>query len=450
MALPQERYIKITSGEGTVTTAERSLQTLVISDAELSANDDYPNYDASSTYKKGYGATYGGAWYSCNTDGTTGTWDSSKWKLVKDFDESTLLKFSNALDVGEAFGVSSKEYAWAVKYFSYVSPSGETPSRLTFAKHGDAEGTTDAFLADFNRVAAMTNDFACFTFLTETPPTEAQVKAVAAANAALNYRFLFVASLTNATVDDNGSVADAMKALVGEKGTNGTEVTYQREIANTGASLKVPKTYIVAAILSAIDWDSEDGSVNPMFRQVTGETADVISAKAVTGADASQGADDLDDANVDYYASVQTNGTEQAFFQRGFNSDGESVLVYVGELWLKSRISTRLMTLFLSSNKIPANVDGNARIFAEIDTVCNEAVRNGVIEVGKTLSQAARTNILSWTRDSAAADKVEDAGYWLQCQVKENDDGKGYVAKYLLIYSKGDAIIKVEGNDIFV
>ena len=408
MALPQERYIKITSGEGTVTTGERSLQTLVISDGTLVS---------------GSGLT---------------------------FDESALLKFYNAVEVGEAFGTSSKEYAWAVKYFSYVSPSGETPSLLTFAKHGDAEGTTDAFLADFNRVAAMTNDFVCFTFLTETPPTEAQVKAVAAANAALNYRFLFVASLTNEMVDDNGSVADAVTALVGENGTNGTEITYQREIANTGASLKVPKTYIVAAILSAIDWDSEDGSVNPMFRQITGEKEDVISAKAVTGADASQGADDLDKANVDYYALVQTNGTEQAFFQRGFNSDGESVLVYVGELWLKSRISTRLMTLFLSSNKIPANVDGNARIFAEIDTVCNEAVRNGVIEVGKTLSQNARTNILSWTRDAAAADKVEDAGYWLQSWVVANDDGKGYVAKYLLIYSKGDAIIKVEGKDVFV
>lgn len=408
MALPQERYIKITSGNGTVTTGERSLQTLVVSDGTL-------------------------------VSGSSLT-----------FDESSLLKFSGATGVGEAFGTDSKEYAWANRYFSYVSPSGETPSRLTFAKHVSGTGTDGGFLADFNRVVSMTNDFACLTFLTATMPTAAQVKAVAEANAALNYRFLFVTSLTNAQVTASKTVSAAVTALVGSKGTNGTEITYQREIANSGTTLKVPKTYIVAAIVSAIDWDSEDGSVNAMFRQITGEDADVISEKAVTGTNASQGADDLDDANVDYYGEVQTNGTNQAFFQRGFNSDGESVLVYVGELWLKSRISTRLMNLFLSTNKIPANIDGNARIFAEIETVCTEAVSNGVIEAGKTLSTAARTNILSWTRDSDAADKVADAGYWLKCWIKENEDGKGYVVKYLLIYSKGDAIIKVEGNDTFV
>lgn len=408
MALPQERYIKITSGKGSVELAERSLQALVITDG---------------TPVSGSGVT---------------------------FDESSLLKYANVASVGEVFGTSSKEYLWASKYFSYVSPSGATPSRLTFAKHVAASGSDDPFVADFNRVAAMTNDFACLTFLTSTMPTEDQVKKVAAANAALNYRFLFIASLTNEMVDDGGSVSGAVKALVGEKGTNGTEITYQRKITTSGSDLSVPKTYIAAAIVSAVDWDAEDGSVNAMFRQITGETADVVSERAVTGENASCGADDLDDANVDYYGLVQTNGTEQAFFQRGFNSDGEAILVYVGELWLKSRITTRLLTLFLSSNKVPANVDGNARVFAEVDAVCHDAVRNGVIEAGKTLSTSSRTNILSWTRDTKAADRVEDTGYWLQVWIKQNDDGKGYVARYLLIYSKGDAVIKVEGNDAFV
>ena len=409
MALPQDRYIKITSGEGTVETTERSLQALVITDGTLVSGS------------------------------------------AKTFDESTLLKYSNATAVGTDFGASSKEHLWAVKYFSYISPAGDTPSRLTFAKHvASGDSSTDDFAADFNRVAGMTNEFACFTFLTETPPTAAQVKAVAAANSALNYRYLFLASLTNADVAASKTVKAAAAALAGESGTNGTEIVYQRKVVNSGSSLSVPKTYIPAAIVSAIDWDAEDGSVNMMFRQITGEEADVISESAVTGENASQGADDLDAANVDYYGLVQTNGTEQAFFQRGFNSDGESTLVYVGELWLKSRITSRLMSMFLSSNKVPANADGNARVFAEVDAVCTDAVRNGVIEVGKSLSVTARTNILGWTRDSEAADKVEDSGYWLKCWIVKSDDGKGYVAKYLLVYGKGDAIIKVEGKDTFV
>lgn len=400
MALPQDRYIRITSGNGSADTTERNLQALVITDST-----------------------------------PTG----------KTFDESTLLKYSSSIAVGKDFGTSSKEYLWAVKYFAYVSPSGATPSRLTFAKRG--AGT---FVADFTRIAKMTNNFACFTFLCATMPTAAEVKAVADANAALNYRFLFITSLTNEDVENAGTVKDAAKALVGESGANGTAITYQREIATSGDTIKVPKTYLVAAIVSAIDWDTADGSVNAMFRQISGEAADVISESAITGENESQGADDLDEANIDYYGLVQTNGTEMSFFQRGFNSDGEAILVYVGELWLKSKISSALMAMFLSANKIPANAAGTDRVFAEINAVCIAAVENGVIEPGKTLSTSDRNNVLSWAGDSEAADIIENAGYWLKCWIVANEDGKGYVAKYLLIYSKGDAIIKVEGNDTFV
>lgn len=402
MALPQDRYIHITSGNGSAETMERSLQALVITDGTPIDNN-------------------------------------------KVFDESKFLKYSNAVAVGKDFGTESKEYLWAVKYFAYVSPNGETPSRLTFAKRG-----TGTFVADFTRIAEMSNNFICFTFLCETMPTSTEAKAVADANAALNYRFLFITSLTNEAVDDAGTVKDAVKAIVGDSGVNGTEITYQREVATSGDEIKVPKTYIVAAIVSAIDWDTEDGSVNAMFRQISGETADVISETKVTGDNASQGADDLDEANVDYYGLVQTNGTERAFFQRGFNSDGEAILVYVGEVWLKSEISSALMAMFLSANKIPANADGNDRVFAEINAVCLSAVDNGVIEAGKTLSTTDRINVTSWAGDSEAADIIEDTGYWLKCWIVANDDGKGYVAKYLLIYSKGDAIIKVEGTDTFV
>lgn len=410
-SIPQERYIKITTGKGSVDTLERNLQTLVFTD-------------------------------STAEDGTV-------------FDADSDVVCTDIAGVATAFGVGSKEYIWASKYFSFSNPLGSSPTTLKFAKvvaQGDESGEPEISdeEAAFARVSARTNDFGVFTFLTEI--TTAAINAIATANAALNYRFEFVYSMTLSEL--NLTYASEVKpvvayqtACVGADGANGSHGVFQKEVDLDGSTIKVPKTYMLAAVLSSIDWNQTDGTVSPFFRSFNGEVADVDSSASVKigGVYTSIGADDLDEANVNYYGKVQINGVGRSFYQRGVNSDGETALVYMGEVWLKSAIATRIMKLLLSVSKIKANSEGNAQVYTNIDAACSDGVDNGVIEVGKDLDETARASIFSSTRDAKAADIIVNRGYWLNTKIAKDNDGKNYKAKYLLLYSKGDVVVKVEG-----
>lgn len=415
MALPLERYIKISTGKGSVDLGTRNLQTLVFTDSEAE-------------------------------DGIL-------------FDETNDIVCENITDVGTAFGVGSKEYAWASMYFPFKNPNGGAPTSLTFSKVSDqglesGEAIVSDEEAAFQRVSARTNDFGTFSFLTDIS-TEA-INAISATNEALDHRFVFIAPITltelNATYASEVKPVTAYKtACVGADGRNGTHLVFQKEIALTGETIKVPKTYLLAAVMSSIDWNQQDGTVSPFFRSFGGEVADVDSALSVKvgGVYTAIGANDLDAANINYYGQVQVNGaTTRSFYQRGMNSDGETALVYMGEVWLKSNISSRILNLVMSVSKIKANAEGNSRIFTVIDAACSEGVANGVIEVGKELDDASRASIFNLTRDAKAEGIIATRGYWLSSKIVKDTDGKNYKSQYLLLYSKGDVVVKVEGSDL--
>lgn len=446
MPLPMKRYVDIKSGEGTTNVGSRNLQALALT--------------ASSPTKSGY-----------------------------TFDENNDLVFGNAEMVAYVFGEGSKEALWAAKYFGYSSPIGYGPTLLTFAKIGDGdEDPVDAF----DRVVHRTNDFGIFTILEKM--TTAQIADVAVANKALNYRFQFVSAIYDSLI--TSTVADLVTTIVGNDGVNGTHLVYQRHEDRTheftdwsgsvayavGDKVKnsskyyvckkkiaapetgtntfnaddwtedkhaadfVPKTYILAAVLAGIDWQAEDGTVSPMFRMIPGETADVTNELTVSGEGV--GADDLDKAFVSYYGLVQTTAQLRAFYQKGVNTDREPALVYMGEVWLKSEISTAIMNLMLSLPKIKANREGNAQVYATVDAAASRGVTNGIIEKDKILDNEARQSIYSRTHDTAAANIIETRGYWLKTWIVKDTDGANYKAKYLLLYAKGDVIVKVEGSDI--
>lgn len=385
-SIPISRYIKITSGKGSVEIAERDLQSLLFTDDE--------------NVQEGFV-----------------------------LDDTTEIVCHGIEQVGMAFGTESKEYAWASKYFAYSDPNGNGPDRLTFAYCATSEEPSVAY----NRLIGRFSNFGVFSFLRVLTP--AQVKAVATANAAQNYRFLFVAALSSAAMTDAGGAHAAKVAMTGTDGASGTHIVYQDKI--DFSENIVPKTYILSAIISAIDWDSPEGTVSPMYRTLSGETADV---------DDEDLADDLDADYINYYGCVQIHGTIRAFYQRGVNSDGETALVFMGEVWLKSHVTTELAELMLSSAKIKANSEGLARVYTTVDAAAQDGVTNGVILTGVELDDATRAEIYSRTHDAEAADIISDGGYWLYVWKSDDDDGANKKAKYLLMYAKEDVIVTVEGT----
>ena len=84
--------------------------------------------------------------------------------------------------------------------------------------------------------------------------------------------------------------------------------------------------------------------------------------------------------------------------------------------------------------------------------VIEEALNNGTISVGKPLTNTQKAYITQLTGDNTAWQTVQLNGYVLEVvitQVVTNGTTR-YIAKYSLVYAKGDSIRKVEGRHTLI
>ena len=160
--------------------------------------------------------------------------------------------------------------------------------------------------------------------------------------------------------------------------------------------------------------------------------------------------------SLNYYGQTQKSGTVYNFYQRGL-LQGTSLNpldqnTYVNEIWLKDAIAGVLIQLLLNLTQLPANSQGRALALLTIQGVINQALLNGVISVGKTLSTAQITFITAITNDDNAWYQVQNSGYWIDCIIEPIPDSSPiqYQAAYTLVYSKNDVIRLVSGQDILI
>ncbi|MBO7688063.1 MAG: DUF3383 family protein [Kiritimatiellae bacterium] len=300
---------------------------------------------------------------------------------------------------------------------------------------GDYVGSpyTESPAAALSRVNQISNNFGSFAFLPGDVFTDSQMESVLSQNAGYNYKYLASAGILPAAYsdptkdyDDTSREIEFVEAVQEQ---NGAVVT-----RGDGTSAAIPM-----AIFASVDYGGVNSAPTFMFKQISGEKPTVTS---------DQVADTLDGIHVNYYGLTQVNGQQIAFYQRGFNLDGEDMAVYCNEVWLKSHIATAIFNLLVSVERVPANSDGEAMLYATISGAAQQGVRNGVIEVGKTFSADQRAKIFQVTGDSEAYQTMQNAGYWLNVSIEQ--DGSEYKAVYSLVYGKGDAIRFVQGQDILM
>ena len=258
--------------------------------------------------------------------------------------------------------------------------------------------------------------------------TDAEAKAVAQYVSGENVKYQFYVSVTPATY--TATVA----ALSGIQSTgiilNGTAGEY--------------KEAIPAAIMSATDYDRRNATVNYMYRQVGGFTADVTTDAL---------ANVYDTARVNYYGQTASAGQNISFFQRGFLLGGATapvdMSVHANEQWLKAYLTAALLSLQLSLNKIPANNEGRSYVLAQVIDAVNKAKLNGTIIIDKVLTTAQKIAVTQLSGDPDAWRDVESKGFWADVVITQSVPVSGvteYTAKYTLVYSKGDVVRKVEGS----
>lgn len=441
MAIPQDRYVKITS---------TNVGDAAISDRELG----------------GLFLTKGKGWSPVD-----GVKDASGVALAgRAMEADSLIIVHSTEQAKKYFASNSDEVAAAERYFSYVSPSGTSPETLTFARvkvtdgdgniltwkktetdegwyNGDTEVSSPTIETPkdaFGRVSSATINFGGFAFI-DSDYTCEQIKDVAVENHAKNYKHLFSVACTK----DAETVA-ADDVMIGQA-TAASFATYLGADVNDISGVVITKgdsvlsAQIPMAIGAATNYDGVNSVPTFMFKSIASETATV---------DDETEADTLDRANVNYVGLVQINGAQRSFYQRGRCANGEDIGVYFNEMWLKSRISSDILDYMLSVERIPANADGELLIYSIAVGAANKALTNGVIEKGKTLDDDQKRKVYSLTGDNEAWMNIENVGYVIDVKISKKEssgyDNGDYIATYQLIYAKGDAIKKVEGTNILL
>lgn len=272
-----------------------------------------------------------------------------------------------------------------------------------------------------------------------TSLTTAQITNIAAWNHAQNNKFMYLQGVTAATYA-------AVQAAV--SGYSGTALTLVLATA-PATTLDIFPEYGPGAILGAIDFDNPAASQNFMFYQFASYTPTVTS-----DADANT----YDAVRVNYNGRTQQAGQKVVFYQRGMlqglaASAAVDMTTYCGEMWLKDANLTSCLNVLLTLPGLPANQEGRATVLSALQTNVDDAITNGVISVGKTLTTAQQLYINQITGSSTAWRQVQSKGYWLDAAVESSVDTSGatvYSIAYTLIYSKNDQVRSITGRDIMI
>jgi hypothetical protein len=293
------------------------------------------------------------------------------------------------------------------------------------------DGTLAQTVSDsFSRAENLTNNFGSFAFIPAL--TIVQHAELAALNAGRNFLYQYYVPVSAA------NASSWSPALIGFAGTG---------ITLSPVAGQYPEL-LPMAILAATDYGRRNAVVNYMFKQAGGLTPSVS-----TGEDA----DTYDTLRINYYGRTQTAGQFLDFYQRGLLCGGAAAAVdmnvYANEQWLKDAAGSRLMSLLLSAGRVPANASGRSQVLAVLQSTIDDALFNGVISVGKSLTNDQKVFVTQQSGDPLAWHQVQNVGYWVDARIVQEIGPGGtieYKAVYILIYSKDDAIRKVEGTHALV
>jgi len=348
----------------------------------------------------------------------------------------------------------------------------------------------ETITATLTSSAAASNNFGSFAFLTNLGLTQQNVVDAATWNKTQNVVYVYSQEVTPAnasawatavsaiggvgltlspalTFGITGTIASAsnvVSSMVSNAGiTIGTVVTGANIPANTYVTSLVGTTGLTKnnnasgsatevltfnnlefpemfpmMIEAATNYAAANSVQNYMYQQVAGLTPSVNSDSV---------ADTYDALGINYYGSTQNAGQIINFYQRGtlmgLATDPLDMNTYVNEIWLKDAAGVAILTLLLTVSQVPANAQGRNQVLAVMQSVINQALLNGTISVGKTLSTAQQMYITAATGDPLAWQQVQNIGYWIDVVLTQS--GPDIIATYTLIYSKDDVIRKVIG-----
>ena len=427
--------------------------------------------------------------------------------------------------VGEYFGITSKEYKFASKYFSYRTKKGTRANKISFARLtteakpatlvsandltlAELKAITNgslSMLVDGNEVSesainlssatsfadvatllntAFTGDgvsfeyddvlgrFICstgttgaessidevggtimvamgFTIVSKGVDAQMAVQSIIdSANVSTNFFGIYV--LEDLGQSEAGAIAEWVSNQnvkymysITVSPTNAEAFSellanYDGVCLNLGINDEIAGFMPVAGV-AAVDYNRVNGAIDMMYQQFDTEATVKSSADKRT----------YDDLKVNYYGQTEQAGNLVSFYQNGVLLGSiKKIGIYANEAWLKDAFVADILNLRLSLDSLPASQTGVGLVLGVMTNTVNQALENGVMLAGKTLTQTQKDYITNLTGDDGAWLKVQSAGYYLDAKlVNENDE---YKVSFLCVYSKGDSINYVDGTDILI
>lgn len=317
-----------------------------------------------------------------------------------------------------------------------LAPLGWSASNAILSNGTAAQTLT----ANLNQLIGISNNFGSFCFGPSSFNTLANVEAAANWNNSLtpNIQFIYSAQVSVA----NSATWGAALANIG-----GCQLTLEPLSGETNApvTLEYPEM-VPGMIFAATNYANPNSVQNYKYQEFN------LTPSVTTQADYTT----YTNLRINFYGVTQTAGQFIAFYQQGFMmglaaNPGYQNL-YANEIWFKDNLQAALLNLLLAQTQVPANSTGSALIAAQLQSVINVALSNGVISKGKTLNSTQILFINQVTASPTAWYQVQTQGYWFDVVIVQSvvSSVVTYTAEYTLVYSKDDVVQSITGSNILI
>jgi hypothetical protein len=308
----------------------------------------------------------------------------------------------------------------------WLSPS-------TVLSNGSAAQTITAMLT---ALISQSNNFGSFLFTNGLSVSLTNIEAAANWNHSLNPNIQFMY-----TVQVSPSNASSWQAALNQIGG----ITLTLASPGAAATTEYPEMCPMM-ILAATNYAATNSVQNYEFQEFTLTPSVTTNASYQT----------YTNLSINFYGQTQAAGQLIQFYQQGvmfgLAVDPLDQNTYANEIWFKDALGAALMNLLLALSQVPANSTGQAQVLSTIQSIINQALQNGTISVGRTLTEQQQLYIAQITGSSTAWQQVQNAGYWVGATIQTYTVGSNteYKIVYTLIYAKDNVIRLIQGSDILI
>lgn len=251
--------------------------------------------------------------------------------------------------------------------------------------------------AQMSAIRRSTENWVAFTTMWE--PDEAEALELATwANA--NYGWLYIPYTTAATTVSPDTDVDIPSQIMAARLDHVAPIFGTREYA-----------VFLAGTIASIPWNREQGAITTAFKRQAGLSPFVTDeTEAAT----------LEAKHCNYYGNWAARNADYAFLYQGQLSFSDYGFIdsYINSIWLNSRLQVAIADGLVAAPRVPYNERGYTTIRAWMTTPIEEAIYNGVIDVGINLN-AAQIDLVNNEAGLDISRELYTNGYFLQI----NDPG---------------------------